>query len=76
MRGGEGVPRWTSPALIKEIGNALGKIKLKTGSVGVHFVQCAVLFLGWGGNGPRSCHCCFQEIWSELELSKSSLLYS
>lgn len=59
--------------LTKEIRNALGKIKCKTGSVRVHFDQCAVPFLNRGGKATCSHHRSPQDIWSEMELSKSPL---
>lgn len=50
MRGGEGAPSWISAALIKEIRNALGKIKSRSGSAGgVHLAQGAVPFLSEEG---------------------------
>lgn len=50
MRGGEGAPSWTSATLIKEIRNALGKIKIRTGSAGgVHLARGAVPFLSGEG---------------------------
>lgn len=46
MKGAEGAPSWISAALIKEIRNALGKIKIRTGRAGgVHLAQGAVPFL-------------------------------
>lgn len=50
MRGGEGAPSWISAVLIKEIRNALGKIKIRPGSAGgVHLAQGAVPFLSGEG---------------------------
>lgn len=49
-RGAEGAPSWISAALIKEIRNALGKIKTRTGSAGgVVLAQGAVPFLSGEG---------------------------
>lgn len=42
-RGGEGAPSWISAALIREIRNALGEIRMRIGSAGgVHLAQGAV----------------------------------